>query len=122
MGCRSQQVWGLTQPQASRPEPQGATRLLLLWLWWRGVHTLPPSSPGTAWWRNSVQELERLYIRLMHQGRAIGPKQVSTTALGSEDAEHPKGSEETELRKYTEWKSRAVKALEEKLRECGERV
>ena len=65
---------------------------------------------------------EALYIILMHQSRAIRPKQVSATALGSEAAEPPMGSEEKELRKYMEWKSRAVKALEEKRHECGERV
>lgn len=53
---------------------------------------------------------EVLYIILMHQSRTIRAKQVSTTALGSPAAEHPMGSGENELRKYTEWKSGAVKA------------
>lgn len=65
---------------------------------------------------------EALYIVLMCQGGAIRPKQVFATALVSEAAEPAMGSGENELNKYMEWKSRAVKSLEEKLYECGERV
>lgn len=58
---------------------------------------------------------EVLYIISMCQGGAIRLKQVSATALGSEAAEPPMGSGENELNKYMEWKSRAVKSVEEKL-------
>lgn len=43
---------------------------------------------------------EALYTILMHQSRAIRPKQVSAIALGSEAAEPPIGSEEYKLRNY----------------------
>lgn len=124
MRYNSQQVWDLTQPLASTPEPWGASRLLLLWLWWRGDHArcLPPHAGLRGGATVPRATGEALYIVPMHQSRAIRPEQVSATALGSEAPEPPMGSEENELRKYMEWKSRAVKALEEKLQECEERI
>lgn len=64
---------------------------------------------------------EALYIILM-MAEPSNQRQVSATALGSEAADPPVGTEENKLRKYMEWKNRAVKALEEKLHEHGERV